>query len=68
MNITDIEEGKTFYKKNDERKYHFVKVFKDEYTRLIVYKFYGIVKQWWHYRIETYNDFMDKSETGLYYT
>lgn len=56
-----------FYKKNDKRKYYVVMVLDKEETPQVVYKFYGINKQWWHYGIEPVYSFNNAFEIGLYY-
>lgn len=60
--------GDTFYKKRDDRKYHIVNIFIDKDVELIVYKFFGKHKRWWHYEIEEYETFEDCLKAGLYYT
>jgi hypothetical protein len=56
-----------FYKKNDKRKYHVVTILDKERTLHIVYKYYGIHKQWWHYEIEPMFSFNSAFRIGLYY-
>ena len=59
---------KYFYMLNDPRKYHIVKIFTDGSKELCVYKFYGIHKQWWHYRIEQTKFMKNGFKIGLYTT
>ena len=44
--------GTTFKRIKDRRKYHVIARIKDRGEYVIVYKFYGIYKQWWHYKVE----------------
>jgi hypothetical protein len=58
--------GMIFYKRGDKRKYHIVSIIDEPQDKMIVYKFYGIHKQWWHYEIES-KYVMDLSfDSGLY--
>lgn len=62
----DLKIGDCFYKKNDKRKFHIIDFVEDDETILVIYKFYGIHKQWWHYKIEEYFDFNESMKIGLY--
>lgn len=59
--------GDTFYKR-DGIKYHIVNILTDNYVQLIVYKFFGKNKRWWHYEIEEYEIFETKIKCGSYFT
>jgi hypothetical protein len=50
-NINNLKKGICFYKKNQDLKYHIVDIIKDKSTELVIYKWYGKHKQWWHYEI-----------------
>ena len=57
--------GDIFYQKNDRRKYYIVSIL-DEPKKQIVYKFFGIHKQWWHYQIESEYRMNFAFKIGLY--
>lgn len=54
---------KTF--RYNKRKYHFLKFVNDGDTWLMICKFYGVHKQWWHYECFELEDWVDKAECGL---
>lgn len=61
-----MKPGDCFYMKNDRRKYHIVTILDAEPTPQIVYKFYGIHKQRWHYKIEPVHIFEYCIKSGFY--
>ena len=62
----EIKEGQTFYKKRDNRKCHIVKIFKDKNEKIVVTKYFGIHKRWWHYEVEYFFSFEKNFNYGLY--
>ena len=60
-----LKVGDVFYKKYDRNKYHIVAIL-DEPEKQIVYKFYGIHKQWWHYKITELWDMKEWFKYNLY--
>jgi len=55
-----------FYKKRDKRKYHIVSILDESQDKMIVSKFYGIHKKWWHYEIESKYGMDLSFDSGLY--
>lgn len=56
-NLLDIKEGDKYhlfghYHRIGKTKIHIIKIIKDNGKKLIVYKWYGLRKQWWHYELE----------------
>jgi hypothetical protein len=62
----EIKVGQCFYIKNDNRKYHIVTILTEEKDPQVVYKFFGIHKKWWHYKLESLYAFGLCAKTGLY--
>ena len=67
----DLKVGNVFYNKNegllDARKCHIVNIFEDDDEDIIVFKFYGKHKQYWHYRVMPDDDFESNFDAGLFY-
>ena len=61
-----ISNKKSFYMKNDKRKYHIVIILNDKQENQIIYKFFGIHKRYWHYEIESLYSFNSRVHCGLY--
>lgn len=61
---TQIKTGTTFKMNNDRRLYH-VCGFVDN-DKAIVWKYYGIYKQWWHYEVDNLDSFIEGVKIGLY--
>ncbi len=66
-NIYNLKADDFFYEKRSNYKYHVVNIFLDQDLWLIVFKYYGKHKQWWHYEIKELWDFNSWIECGLYY-
>jgi hypothetical protein len=47
------------------RKCHIVNIFEDNEETMIVYKFYGKYKQWWHYEVEHLWAYENKITAGI---
>ena len=62
-----MKAGDVFYNKNDKRKYYIVAYLLYEKEPQVVYKFYGLNKKFWHYKIESLEIFKVSFECGLYY-
>ncbi len=67
-NFYNLKIGQFFYEKNPNSnyKYHIVNIFKDNDLWLIVFKYYGKHKQWWHYELKELWNFNSWVEGGLY--
>ena len=65
---TDIWTPPQFwYEKLDgRRKHHIVSIIQDGDTGIVVSKYYGIYKQWWHYEIMEIDNMQSYFECGLY--
>jgi len=61
-----MNEKTVFYMKNDRRKYHVVKVITLDNIDFVIYKYYGIHKKWWHYKLERLEDIQERFDIGLY--
>jgi len=63
------KKGKTFYNKNgDVMKCHIVGTMNDNGQILVIYKYFGTHKRWWHYVIEEVESFNNYFKVGLYST
>ena len=47
-------------------KYHVVQIIDEKPDPIIVYKYYGKYKQWWHYEIKRLYEFESYIKAGLY--
>jgi hypothetical protein len=67
-NISKLNIGDIFYVKNGPQIYkkHIVAILKKENEPQIIYKWYGKVKQYWHYEIESVYSFNYAFNIGLY--
>lgn len=65
--MSDPKIGDFFYMKNDPRKYHVVSILDKEDKPQIVYKYFGVHKQWWHYEIDSVYNYNQSLEIGLYF-
>lgn len=67
MSDLGLRVGSTFYKRIGHLFYkcHVVVVLNDEPTPMVVYRWYGKRKQWWHYEISSINEV--KTLTGIIY-
>lgn len=64
MLIDDIE---YFYKIKQPYKFHVVEIIKNEKPEpIVIYKYYGKHKQWWHYEVETIRNLIECFRIGLY--
>lgn len=63
----NIKPGNHFYKMHDPRKYYIVVILEKEKISQIMYKFYGIHKQWWHYKHESLRMFKLKFKLNFYF-
>lgn len=54
MKAADLKKGDSLYKYKDSSKYHILHVDKNE--EIVVLKWFGKHKQWWHYEIMTFYD------------
>ena len=64
MSELQVKLGTTFKTGHDRRLYH-VCGFADN-GKAIVWKYYGIYKQWWHYEVDNYDNFLECIKIGLY--
>lgn len=62
-----LNKGDTF-KENRVRslKYHVVETIEDKGELLLIIKYYGRRKQWWHYEIKHLWDVIERFNCGLY--
>jgi len=58
--------GDCFYKYDKPTKYHVVNIFEDNSEIIVVYKYYGKYKQWWHYSVEDMLTIEDQIKHGYY--
>jgi len=59
--------GDKFHQKNDKRLYHVVAILEEKPDAQVVYKYFGIHKQWWHYEIKSMDDMITHFDIGLFY-
>lgn len=65
---TDFNVGDTFYSKEVGSVYknHIVAILTEEDVPMIVYKYYGKHRQWWHYEIKAVYEFNWYIRDGFY--
>jgi len=63
-----LKEGMSYYSRiyNKKIKYHIVKIFEDDKNTIVVIKFFGIYKRWWHYETWDYDHLISYFECGLH--
>jgi hypothetical protein len=61
-----MKKGDVFYKIHDRRKYHIVDIIKDCDRTIVLFKFFGIHKRWWHYQIQHLWSMEDWFKNGIY--
>lgn len=62
MNVGDC----FYYQNGTEYKHHIVAIVEDGENVMVVHKYYGKHKQWWHYEIEYVYGFNHAIKIGLY--
>ena len=67
MHGLTLDIGDCFYEKTYNYKYHIVAILDEEPEKMIVYKYYGDHKQWWHYEIKSLYSMNLWFESGLYF-
>jgi len=67
MKTQEYKVGDCFYCKAGYE-YHIIGIplFQSEDDKLIIYKYFGKHKQWWHYEIKTVRHFESWLDCGLY--
>jgi hypothetical protein len=66
-NIHNLKIGSVFYEINEDYKYHVINIFKDNDSNIIVFKYYGKHKQWWHYEVIELWKFNMRIKHEIYY-